>query len=474
MTSSGAPGTSVTTPTVARSSGKHRARLDASHLLALVGFTTFLIPPRYAVGTAGLSFNSPTLFGLTALLLWGSAQLGRRPRGETFNAVQWALGAYAGVAVLSLGIAFARPLTGGEPAAALRSFAITMGYVGIALLLSEAVRAQAGLQRVWHWTLLGAYLSGLIALGQRVLSLDYVSFWGSLPGVRFAGETDRLEPLLSGRAFGTAGHPIELAVVSGCLIAISVNQATRGVQAWRGLHWVGSVVLLLATMLAISRSGFVALLLVAPIAFTMMSARQRVNSLVVVVASLVAVQVFAHGTLSTLRYQLVNVGVDASSQGRLVDYGPVFEIVDSSPWVGIGLGTFIPDEYFILDNQWLATLVTQGIIGVVALLALVGVTLWALSQSRRRTASSFMSGLSRGAHIGFLAAVVCAYLFDLFAFPQISTVFFLLIGTAGSVWWEASLRPLPTSDLEATDPRPSTPTSWPDRLPGSSSGHMPE
>jgi O-antigen ligase len=150
--------------------------------------------------------------------------------------------------------------------------------------------------------------------------------------------------------------------------------------------------------------------------------------------SVALIQVFLQGTLSTLRYQLSNIGTDASSRGRTEDYGPVFDLVQDRPWLGLGEGTFNPRQYFFLDNAWLGALITGGIIGVTALATLLLASLYTAGLARRMTTSPYLADISRALSVALSALAVSAYFFDEFSFPQSATLFFLLAGAIGAAY----------------------------------------
>src|SRR5262249_31430359 len=67
---------------------------------------------------------------------------------------------------------------------------------------------------------------------------------------------------------------------------------------------------------------------------------------------------------------------DPSISGRTEDYAHVEQWFSQRPILGRGPRTLIPDLYIILDNQWLYSLVTQGIVGLVALALMHLVAIW--------------------------------------------------------------------------------------------------
>jgi O-antigen ligase len=112
----------------------------------------------------------------------------------------------------------------------------------------------------------------------------------------------------------------------------------------------------------------------------------------------------------------------------------VFKYVAQRPWVGRGTGTWVSPQYQILDNQWLDTLLTNGIIGVAALAALhvTGIVLAGLAFKRAATTEDrhLCAALISTQVIGFVVAGT----FDSLSFFTYATVLALTLGLCGTVW----------------------------------------
>ena len=75
------------------------------------------------------------------------------------------------------------------------------------------------------------------------------------------------------------------------------------------------------------------------------------------------------GLVGTIISLFTGLSSDPSIAGRTDDYAVVGKFISESPWFGRGFGTFLPKEYFILDNQYLGSIVETGYVGLGALLA---------------------------------------------------------------------------------------------------------
>ncbi|WP_418606295.1 O-antigen ligase family protein [Georgenia sp. SUBG003] len=93
-----------------------------------------------------------------------------------------------------------------------------------------------------------------------------------------------------------------------------------------------------------------------------LSVRERLNLLVVALGALVLVRATLPGLLGTITGFFLGAAEDDSVTARLDDYPVVDKFFAESPWIGRGLGTFLPEEYVLLDNQYLMSLVEGGIV----------------------------------------------------------------------------------------------------------------
>ena len=133
--------------------------------------------------------------------------------------------------------------------------------------------------------------------------------------------------------------------------------------------WVCLTLLVGVIPLTLSRSGLLALAVVVLVYGVALRGRARVNLLVLSALGLVAFPVLAPGILGTVRSFIFAGTKDNSITGRLDDYARIPGLMDGHWWFGRGLGTFQPLVYFFLDNQYLMALLTGGVVGLVAFVA---------------------------------------------------------------------------------------------------------
>jgi O-antigen ligase len=138
--------------------------------------------------------------------------------------------------------------------------------------------------------------------------------------------------------------------------------------------------------------------------------------------------------IGTIRGLFLHAGTDTSVTSRTADYRVAFQLIGQRPLLGRGAGTFIPTRYRFLDNQILMTTIESGVVGLVALVALL-VGGAALAHRVGKFASD-----PETKHLGyvllgaFIVAALTSFTFDSLSFPIFAIVLFLLLGIAGAMW----------------------------------------
>jgi O-antigen ligase len=139
------------------------------------------------------------------------------------------------------------------------------------------------------------------------------------------------------------------------------------------------------------------------------------------------------GLLGTIRYLFLHMFEDDSYEGRRQDYSVVGQFLKERPFFGRGFGTFLPDRYVYLDNQYLGLIMETGFVGMFAFVVLLAVGI-GTARGARRFADAETRSLGQALAGAILAAAVTAATFDLLAFGIASGLLFLIIGCAGALW----------------------------------------
>ena len=222
------------------------------------------------------------------------------------------------------------------------------------------------------------------AVIERVSRMNVFLMLGDLLPLTLLREGGDVSRAGVARAFGSAQHPIALAVALCLLIPLAVYLAKYA--GWprneinRKIVYAGAVVMLFGGVLAaISRTAVVVLGVMFLVTLVF---HPRVAGVLfalafplVLLAAAVLPRVFESMVLSFLDVdslvasQYTSAGMGGA--GRLADLEPALREVAQRPFFGSGFGSriVIGDEAnaFILDNQFLGTLMETGALGVLGL-----------------------------------------------------------------------------------------------------------
>jgi O-antigen ligase len=188
--------------------------------------------------------------------------------------------------------------------------------------------------------------------------------------------------------------------------------------------------------MSVSRSSIVAIgagLLVLAVGW---DPRTRRRALMLSIPALLAFSSVVPGLLGTIRGLFAAWGSDSSIQYRTNDYDLIFEFVSERPLFGRGPGTFLPERYFVVDNQYLITLVTTGIVGFLGLVLLVGVAALTAIRIRRKVDDHETQHLALALLAAYAAAAAASVTYDSLAsaYSIFGSIFFVLIGAVGALW----------------------------------------
>jgi O-antigen ligase len=251
------------------------------------------------------------------------------------------------------------------------------------------------------------------------------------------------------RAYASAQHPIALgaALVLLLPLAFYLIQKTRQ-KRW----WLATALILLGALVTRSRTGVLMLVVIA-IVYAVLRRRQVQRFWPAIFPLFVALHIAAPGTIGTIKGSFFpKGGISALTaeqngnvgSGRIASLGPGLKEWRQRPFLGEGYGSRIVDgpqaNAFILDDQWLTTLLEVGIFGALGW----GWLFWRAIRRFGRAAKEDHS--ERGWLYVGLAAGVTGYAismatYDAFAFIQVSFLLFLMLGFGVCVLRESGAEP---------------------------------
>jgi polysaccharide biosynthesis protein PslJ len=414
------------------------ARKQRMTVVAILTFYLFLlmaIPADLVFSPLGAAGSPATIFALLVFLVYLGLWLrpasyldrGRQPIrlvGVLFTCVMLASYASANRHLL--------PVL--EKNSADRGLIFIFGWLGILLLAADGIESVAELRTVLRRQVFGATAVALLGVMEFLSGINIVNYI-RLPGLSAHGAmTDLVVRGGLSRAYSTTSQPIEFGAVVVMTIPFALHQARFSSPEKRVSRWLQVAVLALAAPLSVSRSAILALVAVAIVLLPAWSRRERRAAYVFIAAGIAAFFVFVPSLITTLVNLIVNISSDSSAQSRTDAISMSGSYISQNPWLGRGFGTFLPQTYFFVDDQYLTTLIETGFIGLLVLIILF-VAGWAIARSARRGAVD-----EEGRHLAqCLAASVAASAitftdYDALSFPMASGLMFMTLGFCGAYW----------------------------------------
>ena len=411
-------------------------RIDAVVVLSIMTIFVTLIPFNLIVpGMTDLArpglIVGLLLFGwwFISKFTWHLSMRGPQP-------LRWAILALMMTALLSYAVGFMRGLTTMEANGSDRAMLFFCVLAGAALMAADGIPTWLRLRLVLDVLVWCAGLMAIIGLIQYVFAFDVTKYFMMIPGLQ--AKYEGLGFMVRGSSYrvaGTTAHYIELATALSLVLPFAIHVALFGPGRWR--RQVGllcALVIAAGVGTTISRTGILAVAVMFIVLIPVWNWRMRFNVAVMGVGLLAVLTLASPGLVRTLFSLFNNPTSDSSVSARYERYPLVFHYVAQRPWLGRGTGTWIPPQYQILDNQWLVTLVANGVLGVIALAALhiTGIVLASLALHRSTTAAD--RHLCAVLISTQTMALLVAATFDSLSFTTYATLMALTLGLCGTVW----------------------------------------
>jgi len=353
------------------------------------------------------------------------------------------------VAIIALVANRAAITAAGMQTQAIKSFSFFLSYSIAYLLVSSTIARVRDVDSVIKTLAVGAVVVAAEALYESRTKRDlfddlhnFLPFLVHIGPVRqnFAGGALRVR--------ASAQHPIALGAALAISAPLVLYVASRAATKMRRYLWFGAtVVILMGAMATESRTVILALIVMLVMALWLRGRRliRYWPALLVLVA---LTHVAAPGVVSHLykrfnpkggivHQQQTRAGLRGS--GRLADIKPGLERWSKAPLFGYGIGTVAatgdklqpgqetgaPGVSTIFDDQYMNTLLSIGLLGLIAVIWFVWGSAAKLASAARRVhgeAGDLLSVCAIAA-AGFAAAM---FTFDAFSFVQVTLLFFII------------------------------------------------
>lgn len=412
--------------------------IDVVTWLTLYLVTLLAIPSRFVVGPLGSAGAPSMLMGLVSLAFWLALLVVRRHSAVRlqFYPLRWALGALIFASGVSYALAMSRPINFDEVSPADVSILSLLSWAGTMLLTADMIRTRKRVDDlVWRVALAGGLLA-LLGLAQALTAMAFTDLI-SFPGLTEVSSSEIVYRNGFVRPNGTATHPIEYGAIVAMILPLALHVALYHGGRSVVLRWAPALAIVAVIGISGSRSAYLCAIvgiLVCIFAWTPVLRRWMIG---LALGGLVLVSLLWPRMMRFIVSLFDDPENDPSITSRTDSFDFAWAFTAEHPLFGRGFGTFLP-KYRIFDNQFLVQLVSVGIVGTIALVALG----WVAIREMRRVARAVRGSeaeamrtrdLTAALSGSIVAGFVCMAFFDAFAFPMTMGTLFLLLGIVGAV-----------------------------------------
>jgi O-antigen ligase len=409
--------------------------IDAAVLLSLMFILLALIPARLIIpGMTDLG-RPALIVGFLLFFWWLVTRFSPSLMMPGPQPIRWAFFAFFGVLLVGYAVGFLRGLTSMESNAADRTVLYFCVFGGAALTAADGLP---------NWVRLRTLLKVLVVSGTFVAAFGVVEYLTQrdlsdylvLPGLQAKGWVPVLEDRGGAvRVASTTSHYIEMAAYLALILPFAIHFAIfsrRPQRRWMAI--LAAVIIAAGIASTVSRTGIISLVIMMIALIPLWTWRMRYNIAVLVTILLAGGAAASPGLIHTLLHLFDNPTQNSSIAVRYARYPLAFKYIGQRPWLGRGTGTWVAPQYQIMDNQWLETLLSNGIIGAVAYAAVhitaITVAWMALKRSADREVRHLCAALISTQFMGLVVAAT----FDSLAFATFATTLALTVGLCGAVW----------------------------------------
>lgn len=435
---------SATQTTPARPTTDETALSAPGHtplLLRLTAFSIFFFPSSMVIKDIGAAGTVPMILSCLLFVFWLASWIWRlhdpvnvRHPGRLAGGI-FVLGIIASYTALYGGWTGEATNTG--LAAADRWLILAFASLGLILVAAESVKSMADAMQLLRWLLAGAFFCGIVGLIQftlRINPMEWVQL--AMPGFTYnGGDTPFQARGNLVRVAGSTFHSIEFGVVSAMLLPLSIWRALYDPKGQRWFHWLQTGLLVFAVAATVSRSGTLASVVAIAVLLPFLPRIARQWTVTVLPFVVIALFVAVPGFVGTITDALGADTSDPSIATRVNNYPRVAQLIDAKPWFGVGPGNYtVQNALEILDNQYLNSVVSMGIVGIVCVFIYLVFPGVAALHSARHALSPALRCLAGASAAGLFVAAVCSVTFDSLSFPTFALSYPLLVGLSGAIW----------------------------------------
>ncbi|WP_448258177.1 O-antigen ligase family protein [Microbacterium aurum] len=414
-----------------------RRRWKPAGMLTVFIVLLFAVPSNITIAGMGTLGRPALLWGLILILWWVISRLQSKAEAVELSAqpVRWALGALVIFVLIGSAAALLRGQPADQVSPILTALLRLASGCGVVLVAMDGIRTHNDVVRLARILVIAIGCSAVLGLAQVATGSSLLDWIAAFPGLQYDwGGIDSRGVFV--RASGTSTHPLEFIASLSALLPLAIVTAVAGGfdtrPSRRLIWWAIVVVVLLTALTAVARSAIIGValgcILVAPVLPRAYRWGGAIVGVIGVAGLIVAVPGMWRATISLF----TDAENDPSAQSRTGGLERLPDFMSTSPFIGQGWGTFT-SRYYVFDNQWAGLLVEIGVLGTLALLALVGCGIWSAVFSMRSASFPDTRMLSGAFNAGLIVLAVLFAFFDGFSFPIATGLFFLLVGLTAAI-----------------------------------------
>ena len=350
-----------------------------------------------------------------------------------FGALGYAVAALIGAGVLSILVNLQTLNIANELPTAIKRCAFLASYGLVFVLFATSVR-RSEVFRLLRLYVLAATVTALgVIYDYRIGTNLFYQFANTVFIGPFTVADAPIEELsyLRQVVAGPTGHPLAVTMLVSFALPFSVIGILRNRTGIRNLAYIAITAILLAGAVSTLRRSALIVPLASFLVLTLAMPREMGRLIPVGLLVVVMIQGIAPSALGGVKSQFFGqpLSENASVQGRTEDYNAVGPDIWAEPFFGRGVGSYVPDNYRFIDNQYLLSWIDTGALGVVAYLAVLAAM---LATSRRLVRSGDTETRRTGIAIAAAATgyFVASALFDILSFNHAPYILFALAGLA--------------------------------------------
>ncbi len=440
-------------------------------MLFLVPFDAVALPVSLPLAN---TLDRPLLLGLVALWLASMALLSgaARPRVR-LTRVHVAALAFFAVCCVGVALDGAALANMDEVTPVVKKLALLASYIVFFFVVASALRPREAPRFAVLIVVLGTIVAVATVVEYRLHYNVFYSLWGKVLPIELPSELDTRDSLGRLTVYGPAGQPLELAALLAMVLPFAAIGSIEAATRRRRLLYSLAIGLLLAGGVATSRKTS----LIAPAAaiLLLMAYRPRaVGRSLLTLALVLGVMVHftSPGALGSVASQLEpgHVGGVLTTTDRTARYDAVRPDVLRHPLLGRGFQSYDPHKYRILDNEYLGLLITVGLLGLGAYIAILATVMVSAHRTIRshHPSDRERSSLALAAFASVGVVALASGLFDVLSFPHVPYLLFFLAAMITTL--REPVPPAPTHAAHRSRRRRGAPPApWPPGPPRHSS-----